>query len=501
MRLHITPLGSQRMVRMPLPIKKPLPNGRGSDQSRDRKGAIILRGRATSVGGCRWLTRAALLGAAILAAHAQDTRNVTEPVIPPGCAVLTAKLAGFDSNKTLAEADEGKLDTARIQQAMDTCAKGQAVVLKSDGARNAFLTGPLDLKPGVTLVVDAKTILFGSRDAKVYEVSPGSCGIVSPAGRGCRAMINGAGVAGAGVMGDGTIDGRGWAKVLGKNVSWWDLAEEARKGGNQNCPRILVLNRCDNFTLYRIALKNSGNFHVAYSRGNGFTAWGVVIDTPKNARNTDGIDPGSSTNVTITHCYIKTGDDNVAIKAGGHCSHMTIAHNHFYTGHGMSIGSETNGGADTIRVTDLSIDGADNGIRIKSNSGRGGEVTDTVYQDVCIRDTRNPIYMDSDYAHFGKTGGQVPWFTGIVLRDVRVQGAGKITLQGYDAQHPLGMTFDNVQFDSLKDIQAIAEYADLKFGPGAVNLKAAGQGVTVTGTPSNGKPNACTDKFVPIPRR
>jgi hypothetical protein len=155
-------------------------------------------------------------------------------------------------------------------------------------------------------------------------------------------MINGAGVSGAGVMGDGVIDGRGWAKMIGKNASWWEIAEEARKGGNQNCPRILVLNRCDNFTLYRIALKNSGNFHVSYSGGNGFTAWGVIIDTPKNARNTDGIDPGSSTNVTITRCYIKTGDDNVAIKAGGKCSHMTISHNHFYTGHGMSIGSETN---------------------------------------------------------------------------------------------------------------------------------------------------------------
>jgi len=436
-----------------------------------------------------------------LAAHAQDTRNVTEPVIPPSCAVLTAKLAAIDGNKTLADADEGKLDTGRIQQAMDTCPKGQAVVLKAAGTLNAFLTGPLDLKPGVTLVVDAKAILFGSRDANVYEVSPGSCGIVSQAGRGCRAMINGTGVAGAGVMGDGAIDGRGWAKVLGKNVSWWELAEEARKGGNQNCPRILVLNRCDNFTLYRIALKNSGNFHVSYSGGDGFTAWGVVINTPKNARNTDGIDPGSSSNVTITHCFIHTGDDNVAIKAGGHCSHMTIAHNHFYTGHGMSIGSETNGGADTIRVTDLSIDGADNGIRIKSNSGKGGKVSDAVYEDVCIRDTKNPIYMDSDYAHFGKSGGKLPWFTGIVLKDVRVQGAGKITLQGYDAQHRLGMTFDNVQFDSLNDIKVIAEYADLNFGPGAVNLKVAGEGVAIAGSPSNGKPNACTGKFIPMPDR
>ena len=38
------------------------------------------------------------------------------------------------------------------------------------------------------------------------------------------------------------------------------------------------------------------------------------------------------------------------------------------------IGSETNGGADSIRVTDLSIDGADNGIRIKSMRGAGGPV-------------------------------------------------------------------------------------------------------------------------------
>jgi polygalacturonase len=436
-----------------------------------------------------------------LAARAQDTRNVTEPVIPPSCAVLTAKLAAVDGNKTLADADEARIDTGRIQHAMDSCPKGQAVVLKADGALNAFLTGPLDLRAGVALVVDAKTILFGSRDAKLYEVSPGSCGIVSQTGRGCRAMINGAGVAGAGVMGDGTIDGRGWAKVLGKNVSWWDLAEEARKGGNQNCPRILVLNRCDNFTLYRITLKNSGNFHVAYSGGNGFTAWGVIINTPKNARNTDGIDPGSSTNVTITRCFIHTGDDNVAIKAGGHCSHMTIAHNHFYTGHGMSIGSETDGGADTIRVTDLSIDGADNGIRIKSNSGRGGKVTGAVFEDVCIRDTKNPIYMDSDYAHFGRSGDKLPWFTGIVLKDVRVQGAGKITLQGYDAHHRLGMTFDNVQFDSLNDIKVVAEHADLKYGPGPVNLKVSGEDVAVTGAPSNGQPNACRDKFVPMPER
>ena len=434
------------------------------------------------------------------AARAQDTRHVTEPAIPASCAVLTAQLAAIDGNRTIAEADEARLDTARIQKALDACPKGQAVELKPDGARNAFLSGPLDLRAGVALRIDARAILFASRDATLYQVRPGSCGIVDVSGRGCRALINGSGVSGASIVGDGVIDGRGWAKLLGKDVSWWELAEQARKGGNQNCPRLAVLDHCDDFTLYRITLKNSPNFHVSYRNGNGFTAWGVVINTPANARNTDGIDPGPATNVTITHCSIHTGDDNVAIKAGGHCSHMTIAHNHFYTGHGMWIGSETNGGADTIRVSDLSIDGADNGIRIKSNSGRGGKVTDVVYEDVCIRDTKNPILMDSDYAHFGRNGGKLPWFTGIVLRDVRVLGGGRITLQGFDAQHPLGMTFDNVQFDSLQDIKVVAEFAHLAFGPGPVNLQVSGEDVTVSGAPApSDAPNACRDKFVPLP--
>ena len=72
-------------------------------------------------------------------------------------------------------------------------------------------------------------------------------------------MINGDSVSGAGVMGDGTIDGRGGAKIMGQNITWWDLAEQARKGGNQNNPRILILNHCDDFTLYRITLKDSPN--------------------------------------------------------------------------------------------------------------------------------------------------------------------------------------------------------------------------------------------------
>lgn len=234
----------------------------------------------------------------------QDTRQVTEPVVPKSCIVLKASGSRIE---------EDKPDTIRIQEALDKCTPGQAVEL----AGGVFLAGPLQLRAAVTLLVDAGTTLYGSRNPRDYDISGGSCGVVDKRGHGCKALITGDHVAGAAVMGGGTIDGRGGATLIGLSVSWWDLAQEAKvKNLNQSVPRLLALSHCDDFTLYKITLHNSPNFHVAYSGGNGFTAWGVKIFSPKTARNTDGIDPGNAQNVTITRCFIRTGDDNVAIKAG-----------------------------------------------------------------------------------------------------------------------------------------------------------------------------------------
>ncbi len=178
-------------------------------------------------------------------------------------------------------------------------------------------------------------------------------------------------------------------------------------------PRIIVAESSNNFTLYRFRLRNSPNFHVFVSKTNGFTAWGVKIDAPRTARNTDGIDPSSSSNISILYSYIRDGDDNVAIKAGnnGPSTHVTVAHDHFYSGHGMSIGSETNGGVSQIEVNDLTIDGADNGLRIKSDVSRGGLVQDVVYRDVCMRQVKNPILI----IPFCSTasGNKIPLFQGI----------------------------------------------------------------------------------------
>ena len=114
-------------------------------------------------------------------ATAQDTRTVTEPVIPAFCTKLDAHLTSISDGtyNTLSAADEAKLDTDRIQKAIDGCGKGKAVALQAHGGSNAFVSGPLELREGVTLVVDKGATVFETLDPKILEISPGSCGIVS----------------------------------------------------------------------------------------------------------------------------------------------------------------------------------------------------------------------------------------------------------------------------------------------------------------------------------
>lgn len=470
------------------------------------------------------LSLAVLIASAVLL-HAQDTRKVTEPVIPPSCVTLKARFTNATAISGEIEAGVGKqsLDTARIQQALNHCAKGHAVELASGtspkisgtAGHTAFLTGPIQLRTGVTLLIDKGVTLYASRNPRDYDTSPGSCGLVDNAPAGCHPLIAAIHANGSAIMGEGTIDGQGGAKIIldGKPSvkSWWNLAEDARAGGRQQVPRLIETDLTDNFTLYHITLKNSPNFHVSFRRGDGFTVWGVKIDTPRTARNTDGIDPSQSTNITIAHSFIRTGDDDIAIKAGGGpVTNMSVLDNHFYSGHGMSIGSETNGGVNHLLVRNLSLDGPDNGLRIKSNDTRGGLVQNVLYDDICIRNSRNPIVFDTTYN--GNTpsipipkGNRIPVYRNITLRNVRISGGGKLQFNGFNQTHRIAVTLDGVLLlDGTARYKVHASHADITFGPGPVNIvfpatdSAVGDS-TFTGKEVGGTLPGCAAMFVPFP--
>lgn len=387
---------------------------------------------------------AALAGLACAGAHAQDTRDVREPVMPPACAVLVAD-----------QAAPGSDEASRIQAAIDACAPGRAVHLSPSNDKRAFTSGPLVLKSGVTLAVDAGATLYASTDPALFDRGTHTCGTNDAIGKGCRPLITAENTQGSGIMGEGAIDGQGGHFIDGKSESWWQIARRAQKEkSRQSVPRLIEANKSRDFTMYRITLRNSPNFHVTLNRVDGFTAWGVRIDTPHDARNTDGIDPISSRNVTIAHSFIRTGDDNVAVKAGnnGPTEHVSILHNHFYSGHGMSIGSETNGGVRDVLVEDLSMDGTTSGLRIKSNDTRGGEVRGIVYRNVCLRGVKRPIDIFTHYEP-QPPGKLIPDYSGILLDQVHSVTAGRVILQGYDAQHPLQLAVHDVVIDGEPDVK------------------------------------------------
>jgi polygalacturonase len=429
-----------------------------------------------------------ILALAASISAAQDTRQVSEPKIPPDCAKLEASLRAVDGK--LAESDESKLETDRIQKAIDACKPGMAVELALAKTNNAFLTGPLEMRTGITLLIDKGVTLFGSRDPKVYEmtgegVTLGLCGTIAtgappstfpppqrtPRG-GCGPLISIVNATNVGIMGDGVIDGRGYARLAGKDYSWWQMARKAEPANERYySTRLIVASHADGLVLYRITLHNSPNFHVSVNQTNGFTAWGVHIQTPTDksldARNTDGIDPGSSTNITVAHSWIDNGDDNIAIKTG--TSHMSVLDNHFFSGHGMSIGSETFTGQSFLLVDKLTLDHTTSGIRIKSNVTRGGPVHDLVYRNICMRDVPIPIAISPYYT--GQTtepfedphykGDRIPDYKRLTLENVFSETPGDVLIAGLDDQHRTEVTLNNVVIKGITRSQLHLAYADL----------------------------------------
>jgi polygalacturonase len=452
-------------------------------------------------------------------------------------------------------------DTARIQAALDSCHPGGVVKLAAAGVNNAFLAGALTLPSGVTLWVDDGVTLYASRFPADYTagglVTGNECGNASKTttGKACESFITvAAGASHSGVAGLGTIDGRGGSALTGGPqagiMTWWDVALLNKVSGfSQNNPTMLDLTQGgSDFVLYRIALLNAPHFHVKTDSYDGFVAWGVQILTPSLAysvpnyacavlpsktvaatspgtcytpdfaQNTDGIDPGGSRNVLIAYSYINDGDDNVAVTASnssncittanGFCSssNTLVAHNHFYYGHGMSVGSGTQGGVTGLLVWDLSIDGEDSsnglGLHIKTSLGAGGEVTAT-YAQVCIQREKQPIVIDPYNSAPSSTTQFQPDIHNINylgIHAVNLPGAKypsstnwNNVLNGVSATNLLSnVVLDNVFFDvapawgnsSKAPFTGSPNFASFIIGPGSTSfpVPTTGQDVTVTGT-------------------
>ena len=211
-----------------------------------------------------------------------------------------------------------------------------------------YLSGPLVLTNSVNLQIDSNAILR----MLPYAKYPGGTNTGTT-------FISGANLHDIEISGFGAIDGQG--------AAWWPYPGAKR-------PRMISPSNCNRLLIQNVTLSNSPMFHIAISgsRSGNSTVRSVTIRAPSTSPNTDACDV-AGTNILVQNCNISVGDDDFTCGGGTH--DVLVISNTYGTGHGISIGSYTDsGGVSNITVMNCTITGADNGIRIKSDDGRGGLV-------------------------------------------------------------------------------------------------------------------------------
>jgi len=400
---------------------------------------------------------------------------------------------------------DGKtLDTKAIQQALDACGKaGGGTVLFPPGT---YLSQRLTLSSKTTVQLEPGAILLADTNQDEYLKVPGdwlkakSSGDFNP-------FISGKKLTDITFTGGGTIDGNG--------AAWWGEAEKAREikpGYTLPRPNLIGLERCKNVRLENITLQNSPKFHFVPADCDDVVVSNVTILAPAHAANTDAIDP-SGHHILITNCKIDVGDDDVAIKAGKsmppgqfESEDITVSDCTILHGHGISIGSETDGGVNNVTVRNCTFENTENGLRIKSQRGKGGLVQNIRYSDITMTNvipaiTLTCYYMNNsagDTAHASAAkpsaeelaSSKIPVFQNISISNVTAtcqKGAGVIT--GLPESEISNVVFENVRISSetglvikdAKDIQLKNVQVTTKEGPPFILDNAQVEGLTQAG--------------------
>jgi polygalacturonase len=173
----------------------------------------------------------------------------------------------------------------------------------------------------------------------------------------------------------------------------------------------------------------------------------VIVETYPGVH-TDGIAVDSSRNVRISDCYIDTGDDGIVLKSGKDADgrrvnrpteNVSISNCTVHHAHGaVTLGSEISGGIRNVVADNITCDGTQIGIRIKSRRGRGGRVENVRFNNWTMENVGLGINVTSYYLMEGETqtseepvSARTPVFRNIAVSHVTVDHARKaIEIEG-----------------------------------------------------------------------
>jgi polygalacturonase len=268
-------------------------------------------------------------------------------------------------------------NTAAIQAAINAASTADGGVVEIPAG--IFLCGPIQLASKINLHLEAGALLR----MLPLEKYPG--GTVSP-----QSFISGDKLHDVAITGGGAIDGQG--------AAWWPFAKTS-PGARR--PKMISPSNCEHLLIEGITLSNSPMFHIAIGgKCQDVIVRGVTIRAPASddpvlpSHNTDACDVKGK-NILIQDCDVSVGDDNFT--CGGNTSDVLITNCHYGFGHGVSIGSYTQGGVSNITVVNCTFHDTEAGIRIKTDRDRGGFVHDMKYLNLSMTNVGFPILIYASY--------------------------------------------------------------------------------------------------------
>jgi polygalacturonase len=230
-------------------------------------------------------------------------------------------------------------------------------------------------------------------------------------------------------------------------------------------PRLILFDHCKHILIENMTIQNSASWQVVPYYSDDVVIRNGKILAPARSPNTDGIDPFSSSHVTISHMTIDTGDDNIAIKSGqpnspgpdAPSTDIVITDCIFLHGHGMSMGSEIAGGVQRVRARRIQFKDTASGVRIKSNRDRGGDIGNFDFRDLTMENVGTPILITEYYPRIPQhdTAQPVtrltPRFHDIRISNLKATGANQAgTIVGLPESPITTVTLDHVVIAAQK---------------------------------------------------
>ncbi len=239
-------------------------------------------------------------------------------------------------------------------------------------------------------------------------------------------------------------------------------------------PQVILFSGCKDILIENITVLNAGRWTIHPLFSTNIIIRGLDIKT--YGKNADGIDPDSCTNVLITECNFRTGDDCIAIKSGKNqggvdigipCENITVTKCTMFVGHAaVAIGSEMSGGVKNVLVKDCVVygdrsykteKGLNRAFDIKTRKGRGGYVENIVVSNIQVFNVPRAIFVRMSYRGNkgrdlipGKAG--ISKIRNITYKDIMIHGGGMGQVKGAEESPVRGVILKNIISDGSKKL-------------------------------------------------